>query len=418
MASTDGVRRGPACPTLARPCRPTVPAVVPALRPSEYTAALIQVLRAEAGRCPRRARARDRLAAAASCWRRWARWARPRSAASTSSRMPSPPGTLLLGELGHGATAELHRGDMWQPVAGRRFDLIVANLPHFPMEPVEVAGRLPTWSAGGADGRCLLDPFLEGLAEHLAAGRPRRHHPQRLRRPRAVARDLATRSGLVDAASRSRRWSTSRRREARPHDRRTFCAPRTGGRSIATAPIPSARCTSSKSPRRSRGLTMRVMRAALSVSPLAGVAFAVLPARGRDARCRAREADRGRARRGRGACRLHGSQCRPAGPHLLREPHPRSACANTIRCSARARATGPQGYDVDVARAIGQAAGRRAGLRPRQCRHPHPAARRGPHRRHHRDHGPQHPARRPGSLHPPALLPVRDDHGRARGRSP
>jgi hypothetical protein len=27
--------------------------------------------------------------------------------------------------------------------------------------------RLPTWSAGGPDGRCLLDPFLEGLGEHL-----------------------------------------------------------------------------------------------------------------------------------------------------------------------------------------------------------------------------------------------------------
>ena len=31
-------------------------------------------------------------------------------------------------------------------------------------------GRLPTWSAGGADGRRLLDPFLEGLRHHLAPG--------------------------------------------------------------------------------------------------------------------------------------------------------------------------------------------------------------------------------------------------------
>jgi release factor glutamine methyltransferase len=29
---------------------------------------------------------------------------------------------------------------------------------------------LPTWSAGGADGRHLLDPFLVGLAKHLAPG--------------------------------------------------------------------------------------------------------------------------------------------------------------------------------------------------------------------------------------------------------
>jgi release factor glutamine methyltransferase len=72
-----------------------------------------------------------------------------------------------LGELGH-AGIELHQGDLWLPVAGRRFELIVANLPHFPMEPVEVAGRLPTWSSGGGDGRWLLDPFLEGLPVHLA----------------------------------------------------------------------------------------------------------------------------------------------------------------------------------------------------------------------------------------------------------
>ena len=66
--------------------------------------------------------------------------------------------------------ARVQRGDMWQPVAGRRFDLIVANLPHFPMPPNEVKGRLSTWSCGGADGRQLLNPFLDGLAQHLASG--------------------------------------------------------------------------------------------------------------------------------------------------------------------------------------------------------------------------------------------------------
>jgi len=53
----------------------------------------------------------------------------------------------------------------------------VANLPHFPMERSDVSGRLrsdvpgrlPSWSAGGTNGRVLLDPFLEGLDTHLAA---------------------------------------------------------------------------------------------------------------------------------------------------------------------------------------------------------------------------------------------------------
>jgi hypothetical protein len=40
------------------------------------------------------------------------------------------------------------------------------------MAAVEVAGRLPSWSSGGSDGRWLLDAFLEGLPVHLApAGR-------------------------------------------------------------------------------------------------------------------------------------------------------------------------------------------------------------------------------------------------------
>jgi SAM-dependent methyltransferase len=42
-----------------------------------------------------------------------------------------------------GAEAELHCGDLWQPVAGRRFDLVVANLPHFPTDSCDFPGRLP-----------------------------------------------------------------------------------------------------------------------------------------------------------------------------------------------------------------------------------------------------------------------------------
>jgi len=145
------------------------PAIVPALRPSEYTAALIQALQASRDRV-RGARvleigsgsgivlaALGGMGAAALC-------------GVDIEPDAVSAGRRLLRELGLGATAELHRGDMWLPVAGRRFDLIVANLPHFPMAPAPVADRLPTWSSGGADGRWLLDPFLEGLSAHLAPG--------------------------------------------------------------------------------------------------------------------------------------------------------------------------------------------------------------------------------------------------------
>jgi release factor glutamine methyltransferase len=145
-------------------------AALSVLRPSEYTAALIQALQA------RRAAVRGAsvlevgsgsgvvLAALAGL-----------GAASLCGidveQDAIASGSLLLDGLGHRQRAEFIRGDMWSPVEGRRFDLIVANLPHCALvDPLP--GRLPSWSAAGADGRRLLDPFLEGLGRHLApAGR-------------------------------------------------------------------------------------------------------------------------------------------------------------------------------------------------------------------------------------------------------
>ena len=79
-------------------------------------------------------------------------------------------GRTLLSELGYAAISQFEQGDMWLPAAGRRFDLVVANLPHFPMPPAPVKGRLSSWSYGGGNGRQVLDPFLNGLAQHLAPG--------------------------------------------------------------------------------------------------------------------------------------------------------------------------------------------------------------------------------------------------------
>ena len=140
-----------------------------ALRPSEYTAALIQALRTRSV-VVRDAHALEigfgsavvlaaigELGAASLCG------VDIESAAVAS-------GALLLHGLGHGDKVQLYCGDMWQPVAGRRFDLIAANLPQFPMNFLGYAGRLPSWSSGGPDGRRLLDRFLGGLAAHLAPG--------------------------------------------------------------------------------------------------------------------------------------------------------------------------------------------------------------------------------------------------------
>lgn len=147
--------------------RPT-PLAVAALRPSEYTAALIQVLQARADVV------RDAAALEVGSGSGVVLAALGALGASSLCGIDIEEdaitsGMLLLAELGHGKTAEFYLGDMWLPVTGRRFDLIVANLPHFPMERSDVPGRLPSWSAGGTDGRSLLDPFLEGLPHHLKA---------------------------------------------------------------------------------------------------------------------------------------------------------------------------------------------------------------------------------------------------------
>ncbi|HKV15385.1 MAG TPA: methyltransferase domain-containing protein [Reyranella sp.] len=140
---------------------------VAALRPSEYTGALIQALRAAPHRIAGASvlelgsgsgvvlAALGALGAASLC-------------GVDIEREAVIAGARLLDEVGHGDAAQFHHGDMWQPVKGRRFDLVVANLPHFPMTHGAPGGRWPSWSCGGSDGRRLLDPFLEGLARHLS----------------------------------------------------------------------------------------------------------------------------------------------------------------------------------------------------------------------------------------------------------
>jgi release factor glutamine methyltransferase len=145
------------------PCEPA------ALRPSEYTAMLIHVLRRRAAWVGGAdvlelgsgsgvvLAALSELGAASLCGTD----IEPEAIAT---------GQDLLHRLGHAGRAEFIRGDMWEPLAGRRFGLIVANLPHFPMVRAEFGSRLPSWSFGGPDGRLLLDRFLKGLPAHLTPG--------------------------------------------------------------------------------------------------------------------------------------------------------------------------------------------------------------------------------------------------------
>ena len=63
------------------------------------------------------------------------------------------------------------RGDLFAPVAGRRFDLILANPPYVPGESdaLPARGAARAWEAG-RDGRALLDRFCPAVAAHLTPG--------------------------------------------------------------------------------------------------------------------------------------------------------------------------------------------------------------------------------------------------------
>ncbi len=137
------------------------------LRPSEYTAALLHALRIE----PQRVRGASVLEIGCGSGVLLAALGTMGAGSLSGVDIEQDAvdtGLSLLHGLGY--RGELFRGDMWKPVAGRRFDLIVANLPHFPMEHCPVSGRRASWSSGGPDGRELLDPFLEGLPDHLSRG--------------------------------------------------------------------------------------------------------------------------------------------------------------------------------------------------------------------------------------------------------
>ena len=60
------------------------------------------------------------------------------------------------------------RGDLWEPVRGRRFDVIVSNPPYLPGSS-RPSGADRGWDAG-PDGRALLDPVCAEAAEHLRPG--------------------------------------------------------------------------------------------------------------------------------------------------------------------------------------------------------------------------------------------------------
>ncbi len=63
---------------------------------------------------------------------------------------------------------EFRAGDLFEPIAGERFDLIIFNPPYLPVElGEEIAGPLDRAWEAGPDGRAVIDRFLHELPDHL-----------------------------------------------------------------------------------------------------------------------------------------------------------------------------------------------------------------------------------------------------------
>ena len=70
----------------------------------------------------------------------------------------------------NGLALEVLRGDLFEPVEDRRFDLIVSNPPYIPAPPGGTPrGQARAWDAG-PDGREFLDRICDRAAEHLLPG--------------------------------------------------------------------------------------------------------------------------------------------------------------------------------------------------------------------------------------------------------
>jgi release factor glutamine methyltransferase len=71
----------------------------------------------------------------------------------------------------NGLHVRARRGDLFEPVEGERFDLVVVNPPYVPSSELGVPrrGRRRAWAAG-PDGRLVLDRILNEVPSYLTPG--------------------------------------------------------------------------------------------------------------------------------------------------------------------------------------------------------------------------------------------------------
>lgn len=76
---------------------------------------------------------------------------------------------VRVAALVNGVAVEVLHGNLFAPVAGRTFDVILSNPPYLPTPPARPAPGSHAWD-GGHDGRAVIDRLCRDAAEHLRPG--------------------------------------------------------------------------------------------------------------------------------------------------------------------------------------------------------------------------------------------------------
>lgn len=78
---------------------------------------------------------------------------------------------VALSAITNGVHVETVRGNLFEPLAGRRFDLIVSNPPYLPSETdlLPSSGPSRAWE-GGTNGRLFIDRICAEVGDHLRPG--------------------------------------------------------------------------------------------------------------------------------------------------------------------------------------------------------------------------------------------------------
>lgn len=134
-------------------------------------------------------------ARARACWLSWRRSSGRAVAIDLSRRAQL---NARLNARLNGLVVTVRRGDLFAPVRGRRFDLIVSNPPYIPAAPGgSPRGRARAWDAG-PEGRIFLDRLCAEAPAHLRPGGRILLVHSSLSRPEETERRLAEQN--LDAA--------------------------------------------------------------------------------------------------------------------------------------------------------------------------------------------------------------------------